>query len=200
MLNTDYKYVAFACAEVGGSWHWVQLFHSNRSASYPNTYYTSPINGQAYKTVEMTKDKVSLVAVPDHISFDYYENPALPETYRYYGNVRGRKMNPSWTVDDTSIAGIQNGKLIWRKAGQTNIRATDDLGKTVTVPVYCGAVIISSATVNMDGKYSYTGSPVEPKPVLTFRGETLKENVDYTIQYGADHTNPGRKSLTVVGM
>ena len=200
MLRSDYKYVAFACAEVGGSWHWVQLFHTNRSASYPDTYYTYPIDGRDNVTVEMTKDKVSLEAVPDHVSFDYYEDPALPDVYRKYGKVRGRKMNLSWTVDDSSIAGIENGKLIWRKAGETNIRATDDLGKTVTVHVYCGAVIISSATANMDGKYPYTGSPVEPKPVLTFRGETLKENVDYTIQYDADHTNPGRKNLTVVGM
>lgn len=41
------------------------------------------------------------------------------------------------------------------------------------------------------GKQNYTGSPVEPKPVLSFYGTTLTENVDYFILEYIDNTNIG---------
>lgn len=41
------------------------------------------------------------------------------------------------------------------------------------------------------GKQNYTGSPIEPKPVLSFFGTTLTENVDYFILGYVDNTNIG---------
>lgn len=35
----------------------------------------------------------------------------------------------------------------------------------------------------VEKSYTYTGSPIEPKPVIEFRGKTLVEGTDYTLSY-----------------
>ena len=48
-----------------------------------------------------------------------------------------------------------------------------------------------------DGSYQtqYTGSPVEPEVELTYDGQKIS-TTDYTVSYGADHTNRGTVTLT----
>ncbi len=45
----------------------------------------------------------------------------------------------------------------------------------------------------------YTGSPIEPKPQITFTGTELKENEDYTLTY-ENNINRGTATITIEGM
>ncbi len=57
---------------------------------------------------------------------------------------------------------------------------------------------ISSATATKTADQTYTGSPLTPKPTLTFNGATLKEGTDYTLSY-ANNTNVGTATFTITG-
>ena len=45
------------------------------------------------------------------------------------------------------------------------------------------AIDISNAVVSAISPKSYTGSPIEPKPTITYEGATLIEGTDYTLSY-----------------
>ena len=45
---------------------------------------------------------------------------------------------------------------------------------------------------------TFTGSPIEPKPVVTYNGKVLQEDVDYSYAYGAN-TNVGTAVVSAVG-
>ena len=45
---------------------------------------------------------------------------------------------------------------------------------------------------------TYNGKAQTPKPFVSFAGETLKENTDYTLTY-SNHTNAGQATMKIVG-
>ena len=47
--------------------------------------------------------------------------------------------------------------------------------------------------------YCYTGSAIEPEPVVTYAGTPLTKGTDYTLSYTDDHTNLGEKTVTITG-
>ena len=47
--------------------------------------------------------------------------------------------------------------------------------------------------------YPYTGSAIEPDPVVTYAGTPLTKGTDYTLSYTDDHTNLGEKTVTITG-
>lgn len=46
--------------------------------------------------------------------------------------------------------------------------------------------------------YTYTGSAIEPVPVISYGGKTLTAGTDYTVSY-ADNTLPGTATITITG-
>lgn len=60
---------------------------------------------------------------------------------------------------------------------------------------------ISSMSVTVEGVHeqSYTGSAIEPKPVISINGQTLVEGTDYTLSY-SDNVNPGLATITITGI
>ena len=47
--------------------------------------------------------------------------------------------------------------------------------------------------------YPYTGSAIEPEPVVTYAGTALTKETDYTLSYTSDHTSIGEKAVTITG-
>ena len=47
--------------------------------------------------------------------------------------------------------------------------------------------------------YPYTGSAIEPVPVVTYAGTALTKGTDYTLSYTSDHTGVGEKAVTITG-
>ena len=56
---------------------------------------------------------------------------------------------------------------------------------------------ITEATVTINSK-TYTGNAVKPKPVVSFYGTTLQENIDYTVSY-YNNINVGTAYATITG-
>ena len=81
---------------------------------------------------------------------------------------------------------------------------------TKGVPVYFangsvkltgGADKLTRANTTISGietSYEWTGSAIEPKPVVSYNGKTLTEDTDYTVSYESN-TNIGTATLTVTG-
>ncbi|NBH14541.1 hypothetical protein D3Z36_10230 [Lachnospiraceae bacterium] len=55
------------------------------------------------------------------------------------------------------------------------------------------------ATVGSIPIQQYTGSPLTPKPQISFAGTQLTENVDYTLEY-ANNVDRGTATITITGM
>ena len=58
---------------------------------------------------------------------------------------------------------------------------------------------MDNVTVETIADQPYTGSAVQPKPVVTYNGKTLVEGTDYQVQY-QNNTNVGEASLVLSGV
>lgn len=56
----------------------------------------------------------------------------------------------------------------------------------------------SSISIASVEDQTFTGNPIEPKPVVTYNGKVLQEGVDYSYAYGAN-TNVGTAVVSAVG-
>lgn len=70
--------------------------------------------------------------------------------------------------------------------------------KTVKL-IITETTLISTASVKSIASQSYTGSAIEPKPVVTLKGDTLKEGTDYELSY-ANNTEAGTATITLTGI
>ncbi len=59
------------------------------------------------------------------------------------------------------------------------------------------AIDINKATVAPISVKSYTGSPIEPKPAVTYEGATLVEGTDYTLSY-ANNIDEGTNATVII--
>ena len=57
---------------------------------------------------------------------------------------------------------------------------------------------LKNATVAAIPNQLYTGSTITPKPVVTYSGTTLRENIDYTLTY-LNNINAGTATITIIG-
>ena len=70
--------------------------------------------------------------------------------------------------------------------------------KTVTyriLPAQLTDVVIAGVPARMEA----TGSQLTPEPIVTFKGKTLVQGVDYSLSYG-ENVNPGKGSVTVTAI
>ncbi len=57
---------------------------------------------------------------------------------------------------------------------------------------------LKNATVSTISDQTYTGKAITPKPTVTLTGTTLRENIDYTLNY-YNNTNAGIATITITG-
>lgn len=92
-----------------------------------------------------------------------------------------------WQYSSTGkVDGISTNvdmNFYYAKPGDSFIRVTDS---------------IASASVNPIPNQSYTGKAIKPAFTLTYEGQTLQQNVDYTIKY-SNNTNLGTATITIEG-
>ncbi len=127
---------------------------------------------------------------PDNITADqiklFYDdtdlNAAVSLNSGTYTMTYDTKINPNVPFD-TKIT------LTVKYAGNDNIKPT-----TGTVDVTIGKRNLSDAVVKVEGTYTYTGKPIEPK--ITVDGETVTDT-GYTVNYTGDHTDEGTHTVTV---
>jgi hypothetical protein len=119
----------------------------------------------------------------------------------------GAKIEPAVTVTDGASL-VQN--LDYEVAYGANLSVADDGTVAVTgignykdtaeIPFGITPKSLSGATISgLEASYAYTGAAVEPAATVAVAGIPLVQNADYTVSYGADHTNVGTVTLTVTG-
>ena len=85
----------------------------------------------------------------------------------------------------------QSGTTCWQVQGN-NVISFGTATVTAAMQNIEGAQIASIAT------QLYSGTPCEPKPVVTLDGRTLEEGADYTLSY-VNNAQPGTATVTVTG-
>ena len=201
MLNANYRYAAFSCVTVNGTTYWVQHFHSHCI----NSQITTPQNGTERKVISVSKQLIGLKLSPTAITLEAGSGNNLPDAIRTVGNLLGGTIPVTWTVDNPGIAAVENGKLIWKSQGNTVLRAYDTAGHSASCSITCKTIPIYKATIQMpEETYYYTGSPIQPEPIITYEGELLQRDRDYTLTYsrynGSDPYTPGRVDIDICGI
>ncbi len=102
----------------------------------------------------------------------------------------------SATADQGQAASSVPDKSASADVSGTGDAAASDAGEQGQAST---AVDISFATVSGIDQQSYTGSPIEPKPVVSYQGAQLVEGTDYTLSY-SDNVEPGVATVTITGI
>ena len=111
---------------------------------------------------------------------------------------------------DNSVA---RGQSFYKSEGETyyhdcvDYEGGEDVSirlKAYTNVISSGEVVdntidISKTDVSSIGDVSYTGKALTPEPTITYNGNTLKKNADYTLSY-SNNVNIGTASITIKGI
>lgn len=126
----------------------------------------------------------------------------IEERYDYGGTAICPKPE-SVTVNGTMLTEGVDYELAYNK--------NDDVGEAVLtikgINAYGGSKEIkfgiygdiSGAAIDPIGDEAYTGSPIEPAPVVRWQGRTLDRNTDYKVEY-SNQTEIGTAKVTITGM
>ncbi len=214
MLSNKFDRVGIACFVYDGKRYWVQEF-GQTSLLAP---ITNANDSQTTVNVDLAAENIQSTSILDTEStypssrLDlYFGNPYdcsnLEEHVSLVTYLDG-KVNPgsfnypikSFSVKDSSIAQIQNGKLVAVKVGKTEISMTSSFtGKTMTIPVEVHGNNINNAYCSLeDNNFYYTGRAITPAVTLRYYGVALQEGTDYTLSY-KNNTEPGPATIIITG-
>ncbi len=129
-------------------------------------------------------------------SFDYTGSPITPEPTVVHEGVtliKGKDYTLSYTNN------VNPGTATVTVTGIGNYTGSVEETFWINEGVSAPDNIYDATINNVSSSYVYTGSSITPKPVVTYSGRVLRENVDYTLAY-ADNLNCGRATLTIYGI
>ena len=182
-----------------------------------NVFYVTYMPSDANHAV-VTDIPVTVNVAATDAYFDYVVNVddgslSLGITLDYLADV-------TWDVSDPTIASIGNVStnivnfpgyqsvsvgvtVLLNAPGDVEVYAyaNGSLVSTTTVRVKpSNRIDLSSADISgLDASYTYTGSVIEPAPVVTLNGEVLSAGADYVVSYG-NNMMPGSATVTVEGI
>lgn len=109
----------------------------------------------------------------------------------------GYTLSVSGLPVDTSVVGKNEVKYVlnYTKPGTTTTKI-DEIIRTVNVNI--PSVNNMEITLDKDS-YIYTGTEIKPQVTVTNNGKTLKEGVDYTVDY-TDNIDVGTATVTITGI
>ena len=202
ILNPDYDLIGIACVTVNGFDYWALEVGAVLDDCTVGTY-VSPYVGAMTKEFAIDMDKVPLDAMltlDEQSMICYLDTPTydLPNA-----SVRVKKSNQgitngapldssqyelTWTSGNSSIAKIENGKIVPVKDGSVTISAVAKIGDKVTSNVAALSVkvekrSITEATVVEIADRTYTGNEICPEPVVKMGNVTLIKDTDYQLAY-----------------
>ena len=160
--------------------------------------------GSQTKTFTITKADLSGArTVMQPASFIYNENPIEPVPMVTLNNatlIHGKDFTVTYSGNNAvgtasyTVNGINN--YLGEVSGTfaiTKQQSGGNGGDTSKVTSIGGASIAFA-----EEQYTYTGSAIEPAPVVTLNGETLTKGSDYTVSY-TNNVNAGSATCTISG-
>ncbi len=209
MLRGTINKVGIACFIYNGRKYWVQEFAgSNNYSGYvaPNDSTTTVDVEVAKENIVSSKPNAGSIVVYLDASLDISLLKEVIETSVWHNGQANEStfsfINNNLSVQDTSIARIQNGQLVGVSIGNTQLimkSAVD--GRSMSIPVEVGGYDINNAIYSSTYGYynTYTGKPIKPTFTITYNGKVLTQGTDYTITY-TNNIEPGTATATVTGI
>lgn len=200
MISTNYKSVGIACLTRNGNYFWVQLFSREESS---NT--ACPPDGTGDFTVRLKDDTDNPYYLYEGstLALDIGESEAL-HVIKIWNDMDvafpANRFN--WTSSSAAVSVDQNGRIRAEEVGESVITASprDGKGNAVRVTVR-SRYDLEQGTVLIEGlpqAVVYTGEAMRPAVKVSYNGRTLREGVDYTVEY-TDNTSAGSARVTVTG-
>ena len=190
--------------------YWVQLFRAPAGSGAE----TAAVNGSKRCAVEIAKNKIAdLALAQEDVKVEYGGSIAMPDAPftlkmdEFWGNYGPGKIYPdtSWTMADPSIAVIQSGRILGKKAGTTTCDTSYYDPATKTDKKYSFKVEVlpvslkdKGASISGAKEATYTGSAITYALTVACNGKTLVSGTDYTTEYSGN-TDAGQASITVTG-
>lgn len=218
ILNPDYDLIGIASVTVNGFDYWALEMGAEHDSCTVGTY-VSPYVGALTKTFDINMDEVPLDAMltlDEQSMICYLDTPTydLPSV-----NVRVKKANQgvtngaplnssqyelTWTSGNSSIAKIENGKIVPVKDGSVTINAVAKIGDNVTSNVATLSVkvekrSITGATVVEIADRTYTGNEIRPEPVVKMGNVTLIKDTDYQLAYSDNVDVDDNATIIITG-
>ena len=191
----------------GGRHFWVQEFRDRCADSTE----TAPTNGVVTVSVDLEDSQIVSVTpqvTPEEIILGEGESASLPvikATIQTKESWISSTVTPAlgtWTVADTSIASVQDGKVHAGAMGETVLRNTWHLKDDITteIPVTVGDMYdMKNARIELgSASYTYTREAIQPAVTVKIGSKVLTKGNDYTLSY-ENNVNAGTASVTAVG-
>lgn len=203
MLSSSVTTFAIGHVVYDGYHFWVQEFGSNRlgteeiAANDSLTTVTVTVGGDliASKSAEKLQPLTMQVGGTADLP-TVMVDMEMTETWGSSPQVETRGI---WNADEAGVVAVDGTALTALKVGTTKLTGTAmgvpvELGITVTAASLEGAEIVLSGT-----SFSATGEEIKPAVTVSLNGQTLQENIDFTVSY-SNNIEPGTATVTVTGI
>ena len=144
----------------------------------------------AIRLFSITKADITVSQVEYVVDNEYSGEEVKPKVVVKYGD-KTLVEGTDYTI--TYNSGTDAGSMFFTIKGKGNY--------TGSVDCYYNIVRrdITEATVSKNNDMVYTGEELTPKPVITWNGFTLQEDIDYEIRY-FENVNAGYGTMVIYGM
>ena len=175
---------------------------------YQVTYFYNTEPGMATVKIKGTNNYYGEQSTTFEIAKPEYPPGMISGRIEVYSNTNSLFQVPvpdGWEWGETQDITLKTGESEW--AYQMKYIGEDAKfyqKTTYSVKIYKNStarpakVDIDGATVTINGKYSYTGSEIQPSVWVVCKGHELKLGSDYTVQY-QNSTNAGTAKVIITG-
>lgn len=161
-------------------------------------------SGQTSATFNIARATNAWTTEPSIAGWTWGQQRSTPQGEARYGIVEFKYYSDAAASQEIDITQAGAGTYYMRASVVSSDPEHDDYDFPVDkiVSFTIERANISGATVVVSpGEYEYTGASIRPTDdiTVTVGTTTLAEGTDYTVSYPADTTNPGTKTITIVG-
>ena len=202
MLSTDMTAIGIGYAYYNGVTYWTMELGS--AVTQKTEVITDGIAKarisvlNSYIQSLSTEETVYTVACNDVIDVpEVHTQMITAETWPKGNTVTGVIIEPEWTVADTTVAEVSNGKIMGKKVGTTTLTAKAGVETTQITLNVTGFTLTDTNVVLPDETFVYSGSEITPEPTVTYNGTVLEKGKDYTVSY-KNNIEPGTEAAVIV--
>lgn len=202
IMNSKNVSAGIGCYSQNGHLYWIQCFssHATEACTQPANQTVSPVISVLPKLINIhfneaspitfTEEQKTLAIYITCNGFSYMSSSLDPASF-------------TWSTGDPSIATVdQSGVIRLKSRGTTTVSATlkscPDKTLSADLNAYYDLENSRETSLRYTSSWNYTGTPLTPKPTVTWNGITLTENVDYTLSWH-NNAQQGNAYVTVSG-
>ncbi|MDE7309992.1 MAG: CAP domain-containing protein, partial [Lachnospiraceae bacterium] len=204
MLNANMTAIGIGYAYYNGTHYWTMELGSTvtqKTDSIKDGMTKARISVlNSYIESISTEEKSYTVACNGMINVPEVHTQMVTEetwTWPKGQKVSGVVIEPEWTVSDSTIAEISNGKITGKKVGSTVLTAKAGTKTTQITLNVTGFTLTDANVVLPEETFVYSGNEITPEPTVTYNGTVLEKGKDYTVSY-KNNIEAGTEAAVIV--